>query len=87
MPNLRLLNSLAPVEQSFFTDTSQGGELVEGSSCRWTRAGGHVDVDSWTLKVNARPRSDSMETEKAIFHLLPWQSSINWSPWIWLGDH
>ena len=27
------------------------------------------------LKVGARPRSDTVETEKAIFHLLPRQSS------------
>ena len=29
------------------------------------------------LKVGARPRSDPMETEKVIFHLLPMQSSLN----------
>ena len=39
------------------------------------------------LKVGACPRSDTMETEKAIFHLLPRQSSWNCSPWIWLGDN
>ena len=38
------------------------------------------------LKVGAHQRSQTMDTEKAIFHLLPRQLSWNLSHWIWLGD-
>ena len=30
---------------------------------------------------------EAMETEKAIFLLLPRQLAWSWSQWIWLGDH
>ena len=39
------------------------------------------------LKVGARPRLETVETEKAIFQFLAWHLTWNSCQWIWLGDH
>ena len=68
-------------------------DCISGGRSHSQRRDRSTGIEEWVycgtppLKVGARPRSETIATEKAIFHLLPRQLSWNKSHWIWLGTN